>query len=82
MENQNRIQINGVWYVREEEVTKRVVKTVNWLIGKLQELAEQGYGECEVVHDIDYGNDWDFINNVEPFREGDKIDGIIKILIS
>lgn len=65
MENSNRIQINGVWYVRED-VNVPEVKTVNWMIARLQQLAEQGFGECEMTLDMDYGNDYDTISSVEP----------------
>jgi hypothetical protein len=64
MENPNRIQINGVWYVRESQ-PKPIVKTVNWLIAKLQEWAELGHGECPVTMQIDYGNDYDLIEYAE-----------------
>jgi hypothetical protein len=62
---ENRIQINGVWYVREEGAVQPEVKTVNWMIKKLQHLAEQGYGESEMTLDIDYGNDYDIITSVD-----------------
>ena len=71
MENSNRIQINGVWYVREEKATQPVVKTVNWMINKLQEIADQGYGDVEMTMDIDYGNDYTTIDKVEPIIDWD-----------
>jgi hypothetical protein len=42
-----------------------MVKTVNWLIAKLQEWAELGHGECPVTMQIDYGNDYDLIEYAE-----------------
>jgi len=71
MENSNRIQINGVWYVREEEATQPVVKTVNWMINKLQEIADKGYGDCEMTFDVDYGNDYTTIDKVEHIIDWD-----------
>jgi hypothetical protein len=65
MENSDRIQVDGVWYVREEGAVPPEVKTVNWLILKLEELASCGHGECPVTMQMDYGNDWDTINRVE-----------------
>jgi hypothetical protein len=61
---ENRIQINGVWYVPEKTPVKPKVKTVKWLIDKLQELADEGYNDYEVTIDIDYGGDYDTINEV------------------
>jgi hypothetical protein len=71
MENSNRIQINGVWYVAEQD-PKPVVKTVNWMINKLQELAEQGYGDIELTMMEDYG-DYTTITDVEPVRDWDGV---------
>ena len=65
MENSNRIQINGVWYVAETATPQAEVKTVDWLIRKLQEFSDRGYGECEMALDIDYGNDYDTITSIE-----------------
>lgn len=62
---ENRIQINGVWYVAEQD-PKPEFKTVNWMIARLQELAEEGYGECEMTLAMDYGKDYDTIASVEP----------------
>ena len=62
---ENRIQVNGVWYVAEKTQVQPEVKTVNWLIDKLQELVDSGYGECEMTMDVDYGNDYDTINHVQ-----------------
>jgi hypothetical protein len=61
---ENRIQINGVWYVAEQNQVQPEVKTVNWMINKLQELAEAGYGNYEMTMDVDYGNDYDTINDI------------------
>ena len=74
MENSNRIQINGVWYVREENTIQilREVRTVNWMINKLQELAEQGYGDIELTMMEDYG-DYTTITDVEPVRDWDGV---------
>jgi hypothetical protein len=72
MENSNRIQINGVWYVREAEATQPdEVKTVNWMIKRLQDLAEQGYGDCEMTFEVDYGGDYTTIGDIEPVRDWD-----------
>ena len=62
---ENRIQVNGVWYVAEKTQVQPEVKTVNWLIDKLQELVDCGYGECEMTMEVDHGNDYDTINHVE-----------------
>jgi hypothetical protein len=72
MENSDRIQINGVWYVREENTIQilREVRTVNWMINKLQELVEQGYGDIELTMMEDYG-DYTTITDVEPVRDWD-----------
>jgi hypothetical protein len=74
MENSDRIQINGVWYVREENTIQilREVRTVNWMINKLQELAEQGYGDIELTMMEDYG-DYTTITDVEPVRDWDGV---------
>ena len=67
---ENRIQINGVWYVAEKTTPQPEVKNVNWLIQKLQEFAEEGYGEAEITFDIDYGNDYTTIAEIEPTLDG------------
>jgi hypothetical protein len=72
MENSNRIQINGVWYVAEQD-PKPEVKTVNWMINKLQELADQGYGDIEMTINEDYGNDYTTITDIEPVRDWDGV---------
>jgi hypothetical protein len=74
MENSDRIQINGVWYVREENTIQilREVRTVNWMINKLQELAEQGYGDIELTMMEDY-DDYTTITDVEPVRDWDGV---------
>jgi hypothetical protein len=64
MENSNRIQINGVWYVAETATPQAEVKTVDWLISKLQKLSESGFGNAEVTIDLDWGNDYDTVNDV------------------
>jgi hypothetical protein len=73
MENSNRIQINGTWYVPEESTKEPESKNVNWLIQRLQELADAGYGNCKITYITDYGNDWDFINNIEVVTRFDRI---------
>lgn len=67
---ENRIQINGVWYVAEQD-PKPEFKTVNWMIKQLQHLAEQGYGESEMTFDQDYGNDYATITSIDPIIEWD-----------
>jgi len=62
---ENRIQVNGVWYVAEQTQVQPEVKNVNWLIKKLQELADAGCGEYVVTADVDYGNDYAAIESVE-----------------
>jgi hypothetical protein len=62
---ENRIQINGVWYVAEQTQVQPEVKNVNWLIKKLQELADAGCGEYVVTADVDYGNDYAPIESIE-----------------
>jgi hypothetical protein len=62
---ENRILINGTWYVAEKTQDKPQVKTVNWLIDQLEELVDRGYGECEMTMEVDHGNDYDTINHVE-----------------
>jgi hypothetical protein len=62
---ENRIQVDGVWYVAEQTQVQPEVKTVNWLIKKLQELADAGCGEYVVTADVDYGNDYTPIESVE-----------------
>jgi hypothetical protein len=61
---EDRIQINGVWYVAEQNQVQSEVKTVNWMIKKLQELADAGCGEYKITIDVDYGNDYDTINDI------------------
>jgi hypothetical protein len=62
---ENRIQIDGVWYVAEQTQVQPIVKTVDWMISKLQELSEAGYGNCEMTLDIDYGNEYDIVTSVD-----------------
>ena len=62
---ENRIQINGVWYVAEQTQVQPEVKNVNWLIKKLQELADAGCGEYEMTMDVDYGNDYEIVTSVD-----------------
>ena len=66
---ENRIQINGVWYVVDKTQVQPEVKTVNWMIKKLQELVDRGYGECEMTMEVDYGNDYDTIKYVDLLGE-------------
>ena len=62
---ENRIQVDGVWYVAEQTQVQPEVKNVNWLIKKLQELADAGCGEYVVTADVDYGNDYAPIESIE-----------------
>ena len=61
---EDRIYFGGKWYVAEQTQVQPEVKNVNWLIKKLQELAEQGAGEYKITIDVDYGNDYDTINDI------------------
>jgi hypothetical protein len=67
---ENRIQVDGVWYVAEQTQVQPEGKTVNWLIKKLQELADAGCGEYVVTTDVDYGNDYTLIESVETSWDG------------
>jgi hypothetical protein len=62
---EDRIYFGGKWYVAEQTKVQPVVKTVDWMISRLQELSEAGYGNCEMTFDIDYGNDYIAISEVE-----------------
>jgi hypothetical protein len=53
---ENRIQINGVWYVAETIKSKPTYKTVDSLISELKELSEKGYGNYAVTVEGDYEN--------------------------
>jgi len=61
---ENRIQIKGVWYVAEQTQVQPVVKTVDWMISKLQELSEAGYGDYEMMIDGGNGYNYDSISDV------------------
>ena len=67
---ENRIQINGVWYVAEQNDPQPEVKTVNWLISKLQELVKQGAGDYEVTIDVDWGNDYGAVDDIHIMEAG------------
>jgi hypothetical protein len=67
---ENRIQINGVWYVAETTPSQPEVTTVNWLISKLQDLVEQGCGDYKVTIDVDWGNDYGPIDDIYIMEEG------------
>jgi hypothetical protein len=61
---EDRIYFGGKWYVAEQNNPQKEVKTVDWMISKLQELSEAGYGNYEVTVDVDYGNDYDTVDAV------------------
>jgi hypothetical protein len=61
---ENRIQINGIWYVAEQNQVQPIVKTVDWMISKLQELSEAGYGNYEMTIDGWNGYNYDTISDV------------------
>jgi hypothetical protein len=70
---ENRIEINGVWYVAEQTQVQPEVKNVNWMIKKLQELVDAGYGEYEMTIDVDWGNDYGDIDDVYVFSNENRV---------
>jgi hypothetical protein len=67
---ENRILINGIWYVAEQNNPQKEVKTVDWMISKLHELSESGYGNYKVTVDVDYGNDYDTVDAIFVMENG------------
>lgn len=69
---ENRILINGIWYVAENPAVNEV-KTVDWLISKLQDLSDKGYGNFDVTHEIDFGGDYDTIQSIDVINEDKRV---------
>jgi hypothetical protein len=66
---ENRIQINGMWYVAENTFTPSKHETVDTLITKLQSWSNSGCGDFE-VH-IQFNNDMDNLSEV--YSDGRKV---------
>jgi len=47
-----------------ENPEQPVAKTVDWMISKLQELSEAGYGNAEITVDVDWGNDYGAVDDI------------------
>ena len=66
---EDRIFVNGKWYVAEKS-EQPLVKTVDWMISKLQELSKAGYGNREMTIDGWNGYNYDTISDVQITADG------------
>jgi len=66
---EDRIYFGGKWYVAEDSKPP-VVKTVDWMISRLQEISEAGYGNAEITIKVGWGNDYGPVDDIHIMDAG------------